>query len=192
MRAAFGALAFADAHSPWASSPHRCLAVSPHAQESQWPKFAAKMEGRSEAAIGAFKRNYDQLVAGVTGLVRFLLLRGSEQSAAWGNHPPELTFDRTLTQTKVPESEIDAVQDLPSLVNLPRDANADVKVRGRRRRRRRRSAPAAAATRRAAAAAACICNRASVVSRAPKHALSPSKPFLQTPKLKQPYTNRRC
>jgi hypothetical protein len=27
------------------------------------------MEGRSEAAIGAFKRNYDQLVAGVTGLV---------------------------------------------------------------------------------------------------------------------------
>lgn len=30
--------------------------------------------GLSTAAIGAFKQNYDQLVAGVTGMVRHLLL----------------------------------------------------------------------------------------------------------------------
>eukprot|EP00879_Flechtneria_rotunda_P011464 GHRR01011977.1.p1 GENE.GHRR01011977.1~~GHRR01011977.1.p1 ORF type:complete len:438 (+),score=150.27 GHRR01011977.1:214-1527(+) len=37
----------------------------------QWPAFEAKMKEAklSNAAIGAFKMNYDQLVAGVTGLV---------------------------------------------------------------------------------------------------------------------------
>lgn len=36
-----------------------------------WPAYEAKMRARglSEAAIGAFKRNFDQLVAGVTGMV---------------------------------------------------------------------------------------------------------------------------
>lgn len=41
-------------------------------QESNWPDFEAKMKeaNLSDAAIAAFKQNYDQLVAGVTGLVR--------------------------------------------------------------------------------------------------------------------------
>lgn len=40
-------------------------------QASNWEQFEAKMKsaGLSEAAIAAFKQNYDQLVAGVTGLV---------------------------------------------------------------------------------------------------------------------------
>lgn len=40
-------------------------------EESKWPMFEAKMQaaGLSAAAIGAFKQNYDQLVAGVTGMV---------------------------------------------------------------------------------------------------------------------------
>lgn len=38
---------------------------------TNWPAFEEKMKaaGLSEAAVGAFKQNYDQLVAGVTGLV---------------------------------------------------------------------------------------------------------------------------
>ncbi len=42
------------------------------AQADKFEPFKAKMEaaGLSEAAIAAFKMNYDQLVAGVTGLVR--------------------------------------------------------------------------------------------------------------------------
>lgn len=38
---------------------------------SKWPEFEAKMKakGLSEAAIAAFKSNYDQLVGGETGLV---------------------------------------------------------------------------------------------------------------------------
>jgi hypothetical protein len=41
------------------------------AQQAAWPAFEAKMRaaGLSDAAVGAFKANYDQLVAGVTGLV---------------------------------------------------------------------------------------------------------------------------
>jgi hypothetical protein len=41
-------------------------------QEGQWPAFEAKMrkEGLSQAAIDAFKHNYQQLVQGVTGMVR--------------------------------------------------------------------------------------------------------------------------
>jgi hypothetical protein len=41
-------------------------------QASNWEQFVEKMKsaGLSEAAIAAFKQNYDQLVAGVTGLVR--------------------------------------------------------------------------------------------------------------------------
>ena len=40
-------------------------------QAEKFEMFRAKMDaaGLSEAAIAAFKRNYDQLVAGVTGLV---------------------------------------------------------------------------------------------------------------------------
>lgn len=40
-------------------------------QADKFEPFKAKMEaaGLSEAAIAAFKMNYDQLVAGVTGLV---------------------------------------------------------------------------------------------------------------------------
>jgi hypothetical protein len=40
-------------------------------QASNWEQFVEKMKsaGLSEAAIAAFKQNYDQLVAGVTGLV---------------------------------------------------------------------------------------------------------------------------
>ncbi|GBF99238.1 UDP-glucose pyrophosphorylase [Raphidocelis subcapitata] len=36
-----------------------------------WPAYEAKMRARglSDAAVGAFKRNFDQLVAGVTGMV---------------------------------------------------------------------------------------------------------------------------
>lgn len=39
--------------------------------QGHWPAFEAKMRDAklSDAAIGAFKQNYDQLVAGVTGLV---------------------------------------------------------------------------------------------------------------------------
>ncbi len=42
-----------------------------HHLQDQWPAYEEKMRGRglSEAAIGAFKRNFDQLVAGVTGMV---------------------------------------------------------------------------------------------------------------------------
>lgn len=58
--------------------PHRCqpplanLRPAPRAPQEQWPKYEAKMKaaGLSDAAIGAFKGNFDQLVAGVTGLVR--------------------------------------------------------------------------------------------------------------------------
>lgn len=47
---------------------YTCLAMQ---EESKWPMFEAKMQaaGLSAAAIGAFKQNYDQLVAGVTGMV---------------------------------------------------------------------------------------------------------------------------
>jgi hypothetical protein len=40
-------------------------------QASNWEQFVEKMKAAnlSEAAIAAFKQNYDQLVAGVTGLV---------------------------------------------------------------------------------------------------------------------------
>ena len=43
-------------------------------------KFEEKMKaaGLSEAAIGAFRLNYEQLVAGVTGLVRLHDLRLSD------------------------------------------------------------------------------------------------------------------
>ena len=42
-------------------------------------KFEEKMKaaGLSEAAIGAFRLNYEQLVAGVTGLV-WLMARGNQ------------------------------------------------------------------------------------------------------------------
>ena len=36
-----------------------------------------KARGLSEAAIGAFKRNFDQLVAGVTGMVRRVKCKGA-------------------------------------------------------------------------------------------------------------------
>ena len=55
------------------SAHTHAFSLSHERQESQWPKFAAKMEGMSEAAVGAFKRNYDQLVAGATGMVRCAL-----------------------------------------------------------------------------------------------------------------------
>ena len=44
----------------------------PPQKQDNWPAYEAKMKARglSEAAIGAFKRNFDQLVAGVTGMVR--------------------------------------------------------------------------------------------------------------------------
>ena len=53
--------------------------------QDKWAMFEEKMkaEGLSQAAIGAFKHNYDQLVKGVTGLVgstdsaRSALLRGT-------------------------------------------------------------------------------------------------------------------
>jgi hypothetical protein len=40
-------------------------------EQDNWAMFEEKMkaEGLSQAAIGAFKHNYDQLVKGVTGLV---------------------------------------------------------------------------------------------------------------------------
>lgn len=40
--------------------------------QEHWPLYEGKMReaGLSDAAIGAFKGNYDQLVAGATGLVR--------------------------------------------------------------------------------------------------------------------------
>ena len=40
--------------------------------EQPWELFETKMraEGLSQAAVDAFKHNYEQLVAGVTGLVR--------------------------------------------------------------------------------------------------------------------------
>ncbi|KAG1675771.1 hypothetical protein FOA52_012427 [Chlamydomonas sp. UWO 241] len=40
-------------------------------QTNSWPSFESKMreQGCSDAAVSAFKRNYNQLVAGVTGLV---------------------------------------------------------------------------------------------------------------------------
>ena len=48
-------------------------------EESQWPLFEAKMQaaGLSAAAIGAFKANYDQLVAGVTGMVSLSFMLSS-------------------------------------------------------------------------------------------------------------------
>jgi hypothetical protein len=50
---------------------HYTIYCTPSAQD-QWPAFVEKMKARglSEAAVGAFKRNFDQLVAGVTGMVR--------------------------------------------------------------------------------------------------------------------------
>lgn len=41
-----------------------------------------KARGLSEAAIGAFKRNFDQLVAGVTGMVRVWPAEGARALAA--------------------------------------------------------------------------------------------------------------
>lgn len=47
-------------------------------QASNWEQFVEKMKAAnlSEAAIAAFKQNYDQLVAGVTGLVGAVPLQG--------------------------------------------------------------------------------------------------------------------
>lgn len=41
--------------------------------KDKWPLFEAKMQakGLGEAAIAAFKGNFDQLVQGVTGMVRW-------------------------------------------------------------------------------------------------------------------------
>lgn len=49
-----------------------CSLVSgSHMQESNWQAFLEKCKAAklSDAAIAAFKKNYDQLVEGVTGLV---------------------------------------------------------------------------------------------------------------------------
>jgi hypothetical protein len=52
---------------PPASVPPAAMAAS----TGNWAAFEAKMAaaGLSTAAIAAFKKNYDQLVAGVTGMV---------------------------------------------------------------------------------------------------------------------------
>lgn len=50
-------------------------ASSPLPRTQDFEPFRAKMaaEGLSEAAIGAFKHNYEQMAAGVTGMVRFAI-----------------------------------------------------------------------------------------------------------------------
>lgn len=52
-----------------------------------WELFTEKMTkaGLSQAAQDAFKQNYEQLVAGVTGLVRVCVLAGCVK-AGWNRH----------------------------------------------------------------------------------------------------------
>jgi hypothetical protein len=47
--------------------------------QTQWEQFVKKCKdaGLSDAAIAAFKHNYDQLVAGATGLASSLLSKAS-------------------------------------------------------------------------------------------------------------------
>lgn len=48
------------------------LQLTPKHEQDHWPKFEAKLraQGLGDAAVAAFKSNYDQLTAGVTGMVR--------------------------------------------------------------------------------------------------------------------------
>ena len=92
-----------------------------------WELFQDKMKaaGLSSAAQDAFKMNYEQLVAGVTGLVRRVARDGGVQKSARAA-PPEAAH-RTLLQ--VPEGDIDPVTELPRLETLATPPGADLKVR---------------------------------------------------------------
>ncbi len=146
----------------------------------------SKAAGLSDAAIAAFKSNYDQLVAGVTGLVRaaVLLLELSLALGRWGGTFPDLVHEGTpaapdpagrvtgdwveagdsnswerraprseicsaraeiphplhlksrsragvpLRVLQVPETDIDAVAELPKLSDMPDPDQASAKVGG--------------------------------------------------------------
>ena len=72
-----------------------------------WSLFEAKMrsKGLSDAAVDAFKHNYEQLVAGVTGLVRSKL----------STTPSYMSSPADPLHSQVPESDIEPVTELPHL-----------------------------------------------------------------------------
>lgn len=96
-------------------------------------KFEEKMQaaGLSQAAVDAFRLNYEQLVAGVTGLV-------SQSFNARNCHCHPCLFLcarfmpvdlRSSIFSQVPEKEIEAIDELPYLADLKSKSVGDVKVR---------------------------------------------------------------
>jgi len=88
-------------------------------------KFEKKMKdaGLSQAAIAAFRMNYDQLAGGATGLVGHAIWSGV----------PEQPIERNpacwwLQSVQLPEKEIDAVPELPKLVDLKTSSGANKQV----------------------------------------------------------------
>lgn len=95
-----------------------------------------KAKNLSEAAIGAFKRNFDQLVEGATGMVcskggwdaPMPMVRCALDALvlfliAWS---PTFAIC-AMCSVQVPEAEIDAVTELPTLASLP-NTNGNVQV----------------------------------------------------------------
>lgn len=139
----------------------RCRCARAPAAQSQWPAFEAKLraKGLGDAAVAAFKLNYDQLVAGVDGLVRVgqaharanvrcaagcWHLRRCHSGAPPPGRRPHLRAARGVPPTRsipaqVSEAEIEPVASLPELRSLPA-AGGDVAVRACVRRARERSA----------------------------------------------------
>lgn len=77
----------------------------------------------SQAAIDAFRLNYEQLVAGVTGLVSCKIFSVRFHVSS------ERRESMCCCLFQVPEDEIEAVQELPYLVDLNASENADLKAR---------------------------------------------------------------
>jgi len=71
----------------WAD-PYCC---SDNTSQDKFAPFADKMQaaGLSAAAIAAFKHNFDQLVSGVTGLVRMLSALSPAEFISYAEAPPE-------------------------------------------------------------------------------------------------------
>ena len=112
--------------------------------------FEKKMraEGLSEAAVDAFRYNYQQLVQGVTGMVR--MLRRSRDAGCCADASqtvsrrllrttsshlhPSSTVQRYLISVtdcnaQVPEDTIEAITDLPRLESIGSADQEDIKVR---------------------------------------------------------------
>ena len=90
-----------------------------------------KAEGLSQAAIDAFRLNYEQLVAGVTGLVCQHAVTFTDAVPIYSRES-QMPFDGRrpilYIQLQVPEKDIEAIDKLPRLADLKSKPVGDVKV----------------------------------------------------------------